>query len=146
MSDATSPSDPDVAARLVALEAMVATARAELDVERARRTNVEAERDQLSSDRDRVASERDQLREAYEALKIQVELARRRLTIAKAERIDTEQLELEFAATLAKLDKLAEQRRQTRRAGSRTRARAAPCRAARPSRSQAVGGQAPPAA
>jgi hypothetical protein len=57
----------------------------------------------------RVAAEaeRDRLREAYEALKIQVELAHRRLVIAKAERIDTTQLELEFATKLAELDQLA---------------------------------------
>jgi hypothetical protein len=59
-----------------------------------------------------IIAERDQLRDVYEALKIQVELAHRRLTIAKAERIGTLQLELELelelAATLAKLDELAD--------------------------------------
>jgi len=44
---------------------------------------------------------------AYQALEQQLELIRRRLFIAKAERIDTAQLELEFAATLAALDALA---------------------------------------
>src|ERR1043165_6874124 len=52
-------------------------------------------------------AERDRLREAYEALTREVELARRRLIVAKAERIDTTQLELEFAAKLAALDELA---------------------------------------
>ncbi len=37
----------------------------------------------------------------------QMELIRRRLFVAKAERIDTTQLEIEFAATLAALDALA---------------------------------------
>ena len=109
MSDATSPSDPDVAARLAALEATVASQRAALEVERARRTDIEAERDRIASERDRLVSERDQLREAYELLKQQVELARRRLVIAKAERIDTTQLELEFATTLAALSEAARQ-------------------------------------
>ena len=94
VSGATSTIDPTIAARLVELEATVAAKQAALDAERERRLAAEAERDQL--------------RDAYEALKIQVELARRRLEIAKAERIDTEQLELDFAATLAELDKLAE--------------------------------------
>lgn len=44
---------------------------------------------------------------AYQALEQQLELIRRRLFIAKAERVDTTQLELEFAATLAALDALA---------------------------------------
>ena len=47
------------------------------------------------------------LREAYQALQLQVELARRRLFVAKAERVDTTQLELEFASKLAALDILA---------------------------------------
>lgn len=94
VSGSTSTIDPAIAARFVELEATVAAQQAALEAERERRIAVETERDQL--------------REAYEALKIQVELARRRLTIAKAERIDTEQLELEFARTLAELDKLAE--------------------------------------
>ncbi|HEU4786004.1 MAG TPA: IS66 family transposase [Gemmatimonadaceae bacterium] len=93
MSGSTSPNDPAVTARLGELEATVAAQRAALEAERELRAAAEAERDRL--------------REAYEALKIQVELAHRRLVIAKAERVDTTQLELEFAATLAELDKLA---------------------------------------
>jgi transposase len=55
-----------------------------------------------------VRTERDKLRRAYEHLKGQLELLRRRLFLAKAERIDTRQLEIEFAETKAKLDKLAQ--------------------------------------
>ena len=55
-----------------------------------------------------VTAERDKLRRAYELLKGQLELLRRRLFVAKAERIDTTQLEIEFAETKAKLDKLAQ--------------------------------------
>ncbi len=69
----------------------------------AQQAALEAERELRAA----TEAERDRLREAYEALKIQVELAHRRLVIAKAERVDTTQLELEFAATLAELDKLA---------------------------------------
>ena len=93
MSDSTSPNDPTVTARLADLEATVVMQQAALEAERELRAAAEAERDRL--------------REAYEALKIQVELAHRRLVIAKAERVDTTQLELEFAATLAALDELA---------------------------------------
>jgi transposase len=107
VSDATSPIDPEAAARIAALEAVIATQRATvaayeaaIEAERARRSEVEAERDRLTS-------ERDQLREAYELLKQQVELARRRLVLAKAERIDTTQLELEFATQLAALTEAA---------------------------------------
>src|SRR5687768_11781991 len=76
---------------LAELEALVAAQQAALEAERARRTDAEAERDML--------------RDAYEALTREVELARHRLIVAKAERIDTTQLE--FAARLAALDELA---------------------------------------
>jgi transposase len=56
-----------------------------------------------------VTAERDKLRRAYEQLKEQVELLRRRIYIAKAERVDVTQLEMEFAETQAKLDALAKQ-------------------------------------
>ena len=50
--------------------------------------------------------ERDRLRASHEQLRLELELLRRRIFIAKAERVDTRQLELEFAAKLAALDKL----------------------------------------
>jgi transposase len=56
-----------------------------------------------------VTAERDTLRRAYEQLKEQVELLRRRIYFAKAERVDATQLEMEFAETQAKLDALAKQ-------------------------------------
>ena len=56
-----------------------------------------------------VTAERDKLRRAYEQLKEQLELLRRRIFVAKAERIDVTQLRLEFAETQAKLDALAKQ-------------------------------------
>jgi transposase len=63
----------------------------------------------LGAERERVAelaAERDQLRKSHEALRLELELLRRRLFVAKAERVDTRQLELEFAATLRELDRL----------------------------------------
>jgi hypothetical protein len=54
-----------------------------------------------------VISERDNLRRAYRLLMEQFELLRRRIFIAKAERADVSQLELEFAKTKQKLDELA---------------------------------------
>jgi transposase len=57
----------------------------------------------------KVTAERDKLRRAYEQLKEHVELLRRRIYIAKAERVDVTQLEMEFAETQAKLDALATQ-------------------------------------
>jgi transposase len=53
-----------------------------------------------------VTRERDALRASYERLRVDVELMRRRITVAKAERVDTAQLELEFAKKLAELDAL----------------------------------------
>jgi transposase len=57
----------------------------------------------------KVTAERDKLRRAYEQLKEQLELLRRRIYVAKAERVDVRQLEIEFAETQAKLDALATQ-------------------------------------
>ena len=57
----------------------------------------------------RVTEERDKLRRAYEQLKEHLELLRRRIFQAKAERIDVTQLGLEFAGTKQKLDALAKQ-------------------------------------
>jgi len=56
-----------------------------------------------------VRAERDRLRRAYDQLKAHLELLRRRIFVAKAERIDTSQLEMEFAETTAKLKKLAQE-------------------------------------
>ena len=54
-----------------------------------------------------LVSERDRLRRAYEQLKEELLLVKRRLFIAKAERVDTTQLELEFAELSKQLDALA---------------------------------------
>jgi len=65
---------------------------------------------ELAATSDRLAgvvSERDNLRRAYRQLMEQFELLRRRIFIAKAERIDATQLELEFEKTKQKLDALA---------------------------------------
>ena len=79
-------------ARVAALESALAAERAALAAERARVAELERERDTI--------------RAAYDRLRLDVELARRRLLVAKAERVDTAQLELEFAEKLAALDAL----------------------------------------
>lgn len=89
------------------MSASAATNTEDADVLRARVVELEAA---LAAERDlRAQSERkhDQLLGAYQALEQQLELIRRRLYMAKAERVDTTQLELEFAKTLAALDALA---------------------------------------
>jgi transposase len=60
----------------------------------------------LTAERDRLTVERDKLRASHERLRLELELLRRRIFVATAERVDTAQLELEFAAKLAELDKL----------------------------------------
>ena len=65
---------------------------------------------ELAAERARAADlavERDRLREAYQAVKLELELLKRRIFVAKAERIDTAQLELELGQKLATLDDLA---------------------------------------
>jgi len=89
VSDATTTEDVSAtSARVLVLEAAL-TAERELRIEWERK--------------------HDRLLGAYQALEQQLELIRRRLYVAKAERIDTTQLELEFAEKLAALDALAGQ-------------------------------------
>ena len=54
----------------------------------------------------KLTAERDHLRASHERLRLELELLRRRIFVAKAERVDTAQLELEFAKALAELDRL----------------------------------------
>lgn len=56
-----------------------------------------------------ITAERDRLRHAYDLALGQLELLRRRIFQAKAERVDTQQLEIEFAETKAKLVKLTQE-------------------------------------
>jgi transposase len=82
-----------------ALEVRIAQLEAQLAEERQR---VEA----LTREREALAQERQQLRASFERLRLELELLKRRIFVAKAERVDTLQLELEFAAKLAHLTRL----------------------------------------
>ncbi len=97
---AVSVAEAESSSRVQALEALVAHMQRELALTS----------DQLALTSDWLAgviSERDNLRRAYRQLMEQFELLRRRIFIAKAERVDATQLELEFASTKQKLDELA---------------------------------------
>jgi transposase len=87
--------------RIEELEAELARARAALSATAEQLSNVSA---QLSA----VESERDKLRRAYQRLLEQMELLRRRIFVAKAERVDHRQLELEFEKTREQLEALAQ--------------------------------------
>lgn len=90
----TTPAETtDSAARIAALESALAASQSQL---------AEAQ-SQIAG----LVRERDDLRAAYERLWTEVELMRRRIFVAKAERIDTTQLEIEFKDKLAQLDALA---------------------------------------
>ncbi|HEY6726181.1 MAG TPA: IS66 family transposase [Polyangiaceae bacterium] len=67
----------------------------------------ERERASLAKHITSLEQERDRLRASHERLRQELELFKRRLFIAKAERIDTRQLELEYAQKLRELDTLA---------------------------------------
>lgn len=74
------------------------------------RSELAATAGQLAATSERLAGvvgERDNLRRAYRQLMEQFELLRRRIFIAKAERVDVTQLELEFEKTKQKLVALA---------------------------------------
>jgi hypothetical protein len=97
--------------------ALFAALEAELAAERTKNAALASERDELASERDELATKHgelatkyDRLLGSYEAIAEQLELLRRRLFAAKAERIDTTQLELEFGAKLAELDALNRER------------------------------------
>jgi transposase len=65
---------------------------------------------QLAAAQQQIAAltqERDRLRVSYEQLLQELQMLKRRLFVAKAERVDTAQLELEFAETLRALHALA---------------------------------------
>ncbi|MFP2926883.1 IS66 family transposase [Pyxidicoccus sp. 3LG] len=64
----------------------------------------------LSAEKQRSAQlekERDVLKASYERLRLELELLKQRLFVAKAERVDTRQLELEFAQKLRALEEVA---------------------------------------
>jgi len=83
----------------VELEALLAAERAMLVAERAM---LVAERAKLAA----LTIEHDLLKLAYEDLRIKVALDQHRLVVAKAERLDTAQLEIDLGAKLAALDAL----------------------------------------
>src|SRR5277367_6375945 len=87
-----SPMDVAAQGRIAALESALAEQKMALAVERARVAD--------------LTRKHDLLRDSHERLRLELELLRRRIFVAKAERVDTAQLELEFAATLAALDRL----------------------------------------
>lgn len=68
---------------------------------------LQAERASFTQRIAELETERDNLRAAHERLRQELELWKRRIFIAKAERVDTTQLELEFADKLRQLDTLA---------------------------------------
>ena len=88
----TTRSAPPTAARIAELERLLAAERAKLEAEQAK----------LAA----LTIQHDLLKLAYEDLRIKVALDRHRLVIAKAERLDTTQLEIDLGAKLAELDAL----------------------------------------
>jgi transposase len=91
----TPAASADLEARIVALEVALAAERARAEAERARAEALTAERDRLLK--------------AYQQLDLELKLLRRRIFVANAERIDTRQLELEFASKQAALEGLTAQ-------------------------------------
>ncbi len=96
------PEAAQLSATTDALAVQVATLQTALAAERAAHAKSRELVDQLSK-------ECDQLRTSHARLRQELELLRRRIFIAKAERIDSAQLELEFATKLAAYDALTRQ-------------------------------------
>lgn len=74
----------------------------------AERTALKSALAQVTAERNTAIAERDRIRAAYQTLLEQVALLQRRIFVAKAERVDTAQLELEFAEKLSELRTLAQ--------------------------------------
>src|SRR5690606_32141205 len=68
---------------------------------------LEAQLARLTAERDAASARADKVQRAYERLLEHYELLKRRIFVAKAERVPHEQLELEFAETKRKLDAMA---------------------------------------
>jgi transposase len=85
----------ELRARLVAAEAALAAEHARAETERARA--------------DKLAADHERLLAAYQQLQFELKLLRRRIFVASAERVDTQQLEMEFASKQAELAGLAAQ-------------------------------------
>lgn len=73
---------------------------------RAERDRAVGERDSALAERDMARGDVERLRQSVMRLKEEIELLRRRMFVAKAERVDVSQLVLEFAAKSAELEAL----------------------------------------
>jgi transposase len=131
------PTTEALLARIAILESALTTEQQSLATERAAHAASQALVEKLTRECDR-------LRASHERLRQDLELLRRRIFIAKAERIDSTQLELEFAQKLAALDalssELAEKQGQSAAgAGTGAGAAAAGAPGGRPNRSKPTG-------
>ena len=96
-------------ARIETLEIELAQARIELTATNAQLTATNAQLTEVTTKLGEVESQRDNLRRAYQQVLEQLRLLERRLFVAKAERVDYRQLEIEFRETQKQLDALASQ-------------------------------------
>lgn len=105
----------DLAEMLASMPELQVLLRAERDAAQKARaaseqriTELEKQRESAARQISDLEKERDNLRASHERLRLELELYKRRIFIAKAERADNEQqLRLEFAAKLRELDELA---------------------------------------
>ncbi len=86
---------------------MVADTPDELAELRRQLAALQAENQGLQAKVQEAIAQRNVFRDAYERVRFELELLKRRIFVAKAERVDTAQLELEFADKLKELEQLA---------------------------------------
>ncbi|HEY5281981.1 MAG TPA: hypothetical protein VIM14_04255 [Polyangia bacterium] len=98
----STPTSNTLIAEMIALQSALAAERTALAAERAAHAESRARVELLTK-------ECDHLRASHEPLRQDLELLRRRIFVAKAERVDSTQLELEFAQKLSALDALSGQ-------------------------------------
>lgn len=98
----------DLSQMLASMPELQALVQAERRASEQRIAELERQRETAAQKISELEQERDNLRRSYEVLRIELELFKRRLFVAKAERADNEkQLRLEYEQKLRELDELA---------------------------------------
>jgi transposase len=99
----------ELSARVAVLEVELAAERSRAASERARAETEHARAETEHARADKAVAEYDRLLKAYQQLLLDLQLLRRRIFVASAERVDTQQLEMEFASKQSQLEGLAAQ-------------------------------------
>ena len=105
-SNSMNTNEPSISTDTFAFEGTISRLQSERDSAIVARDKAIAARDSAIAARDKALADVERLRASHQCLKEELLLLKRRIFIAKAERFDVSQLELEFAEKVAELDAL----------------------------------------